>query len=280
MGRLYQVLSSCYRIQSKELSTDEENDLRKSISYYKKAAEIVSKDMMSLKENLTWDMVNVLLRLATLYQENPPLSRLSVKESERKLIEILDTAEKHSSMLLKNTQNSERIYLRLAEINYRIAAMHHGHIVDSDISGKTLNHSIRLSLKYYQNSIENFNRVEWEEQNLSWCLLFLRASVEFTALIKNHKSNKSRFSEGLEIFKKSKKCIERLNCINPQYSDEMTKTTIKILSMVLMEIKKNISQFKNFTDKELNEIILICMRSKGEVENILNVLKKLESLEN
>ena len=106
--------------------------------------------MFKLKESIIWDLVNIQLRLATLYQEHPPISRNSVKELERKLIEILDSAEKNANSLLKSTSNVDRVHLRLGEINYRIAAMHHGHIVDSDISGKTLNHSIRLALRYYR----------------------------------------------------------------------------------------------------------------------------------
>ena len=192
MGRLYQVLSSCHK-GSKELLLEEENNIKLSISHYRRAADVLTKDMVRLKESLMWDLVNVQLRLATLYQENPPLSRLSVKELERKLIDVLDAAEKNSNSILKSTDNTDRVHLRLAEINYRIAAMHHGHIVDS-VCGKTLNHSIRLALRYYNQSETHFNSVPWGNQNQSWCLLHLRASIECMALIKNHKSDRNRQS--------------------------------------------------------------------------------------
>ena len=277
MGRLHQVLSTCHRTTSKELSIEEESDIKVSIGHYRRAADVLTKDMVKLKESLIWDLVNVQLRLALLYQENPPLSRLSVKELERKLIDVLDSAEKNSNSILKTTDNPDRVHLRIAEINYRIAAMHHGHIVESDISsGKTLNHSIRLALRYYSQSHAHFNSVPWKNQNQSWCLLHLRASIESMALLKNHKTDRNRLIDGLKTIISASSCIDRLYHINPAYHDDITKTAVKIIQMVLMEMKKNISHFKSITETEVKEVILICLKGDGTVKTIYQAAQKLK----
>ena len=82
--------------------------------------------------------------------------------------------------------SNERFYLRLAEVNYRIAAMHHAHIVESELENKQLNHSVRLSCKYYQKCETYFNYVNWRNQSDEWCMTCLRSTVELSALIKVH----------------------------------------------------------------------------------------------
>lgn len=139
---------------------------------------------MDYYEAFVWDLISVKMQLSSLYQENPPLSRYSRKEIEKKFIELLESAEKQGVMIIKSNSQSERFYLRLAEVNYRIAAMHHGHIVESELENKQLNYSVRLSHKYYKKCENYFQYVKWRNQSDEWCMTCLRATVELSALIK------------------------------------------------------------------------------------------------
>ena len=74
-------------------------------------------------------------------------------------------AEKYASNLLRTTSQPQQGHLRLAEINYRIGAMHHGHIVKTGLQRKQLSNSIRLSEKYYLAAQKHFDAVNWRDQN-------------------------------------------------------------------------------------------------------------------
>ena len=139
MGRLMRVKSRC-RIEKNpnEISIEEENDLRQSIIHYQKAVDLVANktDLMPVYESLVWDLISVKIQLSSLYQEMPPLSRYSRKEIEKKFLDLLESADKLGNQIIKVQNSNERFHLRLGELNYRIAAMHHGHIVESDIENK------------------------------------------------------------------------------------------------------------------------------------------------
>ena len=51
-----------------------------------------------------WDLISVKMQLSSLYQENPPLSRYSRKEIEKKFIELLESAEKQGVMIIKSNR--------------------------------------------------------------------------------------------------------------------------------------------------------------------------------
>ena len=139
LGRLLRVKSRCRQSEIEhELSSAEESDLKLSINYYQRAVDIVATkpDLAHLYEAIVWDLISVKIQLSTLYQENPPLSRYSRNETEKKIIELLESADKKGNQIIKVTENKERFYLRLAELNYKIGALHHGHIVESEIENK------------------------------------------------------------------------------------------------------------------------------------------------
>ena len=50
----------------------------------------------------------------------------------------------------------------------------------------------------------------WKEQNDSWCLLFLRSSIEHMALVKNYKTDKQRLIDSLKILMSCREAVERL----------------------------------------------------------------------
>ena len=88
-------------------------------------------------------------------------------------MDILDLAEKYASNVLRTTSQPHHGHLRLAEINYRIGAMHHGHIVKTGLQKKQLSHSIRLSEKYYLAAQKHFDAVNWKDQNQGELFFFL-----------------------------------------------------------------------------------------------------------
>ena len=51
-------------------------------------------------------------------------------------MDLLESADKLGNQIIKVQNSNDRFHLRLGELNYRIAAMHHGHIVESDIENK------------------------------------------------------------------------------------------------------------------------------------------------
>jgi len=279
MGRLYQVLSSVNKPDG-ELGELEEQDLNLSIKHYRKAVDTVKDSKM--QENFTWDLINAQLKLATMLQECPPVSRCSIRELERKLMDILDLAEKYASNVLRTTSQPHHGHLRLAEINYRIGAMHHGHIVKTGLQKKQLSHSIRLSEKYYLAAQKHFDAVNWKDQNQGWCVLHLRSTIEHVALIKNHRNDKNRLVEALTAMLSTRESSERLQQIDSKYQDDVICTVIKLIQMVLMELSKHISsalaQFKSFKLTDVKNLILRCMKMDANIQTINIILSDIEDL--
>ena len=81
----------------------EEADLRQSIVHYQKAVDLVAQksELVDYFEAFVWDLMSVKMQLSSLYQENPPLSRYSRKEVEKKFIELLESAEKQGVLITK-----------------------------------------------------------------------------------------------------------------------------------------------------------------------------------
>ena len=105
LGRLMRVKSRCATNsnENNELSEVEEADLRQSIVHYQKAVDLVTvkAELVDYYEAFVWDLMSVKMQLSSLYQENPPLSRYSRGEIEKKFIELLESAEKQGVMIIK-----------------------------------------------------------------------------------------------------------------------------------------------------------------------------------
>ena len=166
---------------------------------------------------------------------------------QKKFLDLLESADKLGNQIIKVQNSNERFHLRLGELNYRIAAMHHGHIVESDIENKEriqfssklnqfeksgiyyqikfemlkiemrkkqLLYSVKLSHKYYMKCMTYFAYIDWSRQTDEWCFLFLRATIELSALIKNSNPEKSKnkFLESFRPLITVLPALERLTC--------------------------------------------------------------------
>ena len=107
-------------------------------------------ELSVLYEALVWDLMSVKIQLSTLYQDSPPLSRYSRKEIEKKIIDLFESTDKIGNQIIKMIENNQRFYLRLGELNQKIAAMHHGHIVESDIENKEIVYYIITTVSIYE----------------------------------------------------------------------------------------------------------------------------------
>jgi len=276
MGRLMRVKSRC-RVEKNpnEISVEEENDLRQSIIHYQKAVDLVANktDLMPIYESLVWDLISVKIQLSSLYQEMPPLSRYSRKEIEKKFLDLLESADKLGNQIIKVQNSNERFHLRLGELNYRIAAMHHGHIVESDIENKQLLYSVKLSHKYYMKCMTYFAYIDWSRQTDEWCFLFLRATIELSALIKNSNPEKSKnkFLESFRPLITVLPALERLTSLNPKTTNPVASTVKKVLQQSLMELNKSKTEFSN-----KKEILEISIRSGETVSELVALIQKIK----
>ena len=79
---------------------------------------------------------------------------------------------------------------------------------------KQLLYSVKLSHKYYMKCMTYFAYVDWSRQTDEWCFLFLRATIELSALIKNSNPEKSKnkFLESFRPLITVLPALERLTC--------------------------------------------------------------------
>ena len=79
---------------------------------------------------------------------------------------------------------------------------------------KQLLYSVKLSHKYYMKCMTYFAYIDWSRQTDEWCFLFLRATIELSALIKNSNPEKSKnkFLESFRPLITVLPALERLTC--------------------------------------------------------------------
>ena len=176
--------------------------------------------------------------------------------------------------------------------------MHHGHIVKTGLQKKQLSHSIRLSEKYYLAAEKHFQCVNWKDQNqgrenpllvlfhrlnfVGWCVLHLRSTIERVALIKNHRNDKNRLLDALAAMLHARTSTGRLQQIDSSYSDDVIKTVLKLIQMVLMELSKHISSFPNnyktMKILDVKNLILRCMKMDKNIHTINVIMSDIDDL--
>lgn len=117
---------------------------------------------------------------------------------------------------------------------------------------------------------------------VGWCVLHLRSTIERVALIKNHRNDKNRLLDALAAMLQARTSTDRLQQIDSSYSDDVIKTVVKLIQMVLMELSKHISSFpnnyKNIKVLDVKNLILRCMKMDKNIQTINVIMSDIDDL--
>ena len=110
----------------------------------------------------------------------------------------------------------------------------------------------------------------------------MRSTIERVALIKNHRNDKNRLLDALAAMLQARTSTDRLQQIDSSYSDDVIKTVVKLIQMVLMELSKHISSFpnnnKNIKVLDVKNLILRCMKMDKNIQTINVIMSDIDDL--